>query len=82
MPGVVDLLLDAHVQDGAGYCRGCRLPQAGHMKWPCSLVAYARQARRFQLTTQALRTAREAHAQIGPSPRVPNSSPGAQWERT
>ena len=55
MPGVVERLLAAHYPDPQGYCHGCRLPQAGFLKWPCSLVVYARQARALQEAARSLR---------------------------
>ena len=55
MPGVVDRLLTAHVQDPEGYCRGCRLPQTGYLKWPCSLAVHAQKAHELQELARSLR---------------------------
>jgi hypothetical protein len=45
MDGVADRLIAGHVADPLGYCRGCELPQAGPMRWPCTLWAVATTAR-------------------------------------
>lgn len=45
LDGVAERLLAAHVSDARGYCRGCELPQAGPMRWPCTLWAVATTAR-------------------------------------
>lgn len=55
MPGVVERLLAEHYADPQGYCRGCRLPQTGYLKWPCSLAASATQARDLQDAVRSLR---------------------------
>jgi hypothetical protein len=55
MPGVVERLLAEHYADPQGYCHGCRLPQAGYLKWPCSLAENARQARELQDAMRSLR---------------------------
>jgi hypothetical protein len=44
-PVVITALLDKHTVDHLGYCRGCELPQAGPMRWPCTLWVTATRAR-------------------------------------
>jgi hypothetical protein len=34
-PATTKALLARHVDDGAGKCRGCTLPQRGYEPWPC-----------------------------------------------
>ncbi|WP_219414369.1 hypothetical protein [Pseudonocardia nigra] len=57
-PGMVDRLLEQHVDDGTGRCLVCSGgAQSGRHAWPCTIHEYARRA--FE-------------AQCGPSPtRVP-----------
>lgn len=50
--GVAGSLLMAHTSDHLGYCRGCELPQAGPMRWPCTLVHLARAAARIERSRQ------------------------------
>jgi hypothetical protein len=57
MPGVVERLLADHYEDPQGYCHGCRLPQTGYLKWPCSLAAQAGQAKELQDAMRSLRGA-------------------------
>ena len=42
LPGGADVLLARHSADHLGHCRECSLPQAGPVRWPCTLVAVAR----------------------------------------
>ena len=46
MPGVWRRLLDAHVADRLGRCRGCRSDTGSGARWPCSLHHIASEARR------------------------------------
>lgn len=40
-------LLDRHVADSGGRCRGCRSSSGGAPVWPCALRAIAEEARRI-----------------------------------
>ncbi|MGI5127544.1 hypothetical protein ACQEVB_12100 [Pseudonocardia sp. CA-107938] len=40
--GAAELLLDIHVADRSGRCRGCRQHDRPTPLWPCVLVAIAR----------------------------------------
>lgn len=43
-PGGAVRLLDAHVPDDSGRCRGCRQHTRPTPPWPCVLVVIARRA--------------------------------------
>ena len=47
MPGVWRRLLEAHVPDRLGRCRGCRSDTGSGERWPCSLHRIAREAQRL-----------------------------------
>ncbi|HEX8520540.1 MAG TPA: hypothetical protein VF667_13180 [Pseudonocardia sp.] len=47
MPGVWRRLLEAHVPDRLGRCRGCRSDTGSGERWPCSLHQIATEARRL-----------------------------------
>lgn len=36
-PGLLDHLLEQHIDDGRGYCKACPGPQAGRHRWPCQI---------------------------------------------
>lgn len=43
--GVAPALSDAHRPNSRGDCAVCSLPQAGHVKYPCTLSVLAERAR-------------------------------------
>jgi hypothetical protein len=43
----VSRILQEHVADPTGHCRGCRFPTTATPVWPCRLWAIADQARRL-----------------------------------
>jgi hypothetical protein len=47
MPGVWRRLLEAHVPDRLGRCRGCRSDTGSGERWPCSLYRIASDAQRL-----------------------------------
>jgi hypothetical protein len=46
-PAAVTGILDAHVADPTGHCRGCRFPTTASPVWPCRLWGIADEARRL-----------------------------------
>lgn len=46
----VDAILDEHVPDPTGHCRGCRFPTTASPVWPCRLWSIADELRRMRPT--------------------------------
>jgi hypothetical protein len=48
-PGLADVLLAQHVDDGSGYCRACALgAQRGYHRYPCFIRCTAERARQIE----------------------------------
>jgi hypothetical protein len=47
-PAAVAGILDEHVADPTGHCRGCRFPTTAPPVWPCRLWGIADEARRLR----------------------------------
>lgn len=48
-PEITRRLLERHIADGGGRCRGCTMPGTGSPaeRWPCALYFYAEAAARI-----------------------------------
>ncbi|MDN5918977.1 MAG: hypothetical protein L0I76_28440 [Pseudonocardia sp.] len=49
-PGLLDHLLEQHIDDGGGYCKACPGPQSGRHRWPCQIRGIAEQAEKLRDT--------------------------------
>lgn len=63
-PGLLDLVLAEHVNDGTGSCAACPGPQSGRRRWPCNVRLLAARAQRAR-TARADGCAPEPDAPAG-----------------
>lgn len=48
-PGLLDTVLDEHVDDDTGYCAACPGPQSGRRRFPCNVRLLAARVERVRV---------------------------------